>query len=644
LSQAVQGQTERDDALLSLVDSMADLYSFVDDVDELENKIKSLERVIIRISVQMTECGIFIKQFCAAGRLVRQPFSNTSQTISNLSQALKQLGGELQLGVTSHTAFVSAQISRDVEKLGAMTSILSQTEALKTLSPAAMDAGNRDTCLPGTRADILENLINSLIDPSGHNIIWFRGPAGSGKSTILTSVAQYFSELGRRGSFLFWDRNDPVNSDPVRVIRTLAFQLGRFKPEIRAKLAAQIENSPDITTSPLDTQFKHLLEQPLAELAKECDLAPIVIVLDALDECGTAGTRRNLLRTFSEGLARLPSMFRLLVASRDEPDIRAALSHLDVDVRDAPIGDKSTLSDIKLLFQQQLASNADAFKTYSLPPNWLTEPVIDKLVTLSGGLFIWASTTIRFIQSGFPEERLETVLSGSVHDPSDDGLNELYRVALTHPFKSYNESEFKVVHSIVGAIVVAREQLMDEQLRQLLELGIGKVQAVLSQFQPLLRGDYGGPIQVLHTSFTDFLCNPNRCQDPRWYINPSVHHLDLASRCLRIMQRDLKFNICGIETSYCRNKEIKGLQERVNRAVTPVLMYASQYWVDHLEFGSGPEPASPPLTNEIMDFFLHRFLHWIEVFSVMDRISMLSVILRRLVSWASVSRFSHARW
>jgi hypothetical protein len=313
-------------------------------------------------------------------------------------------------------------------------------------------------------------------------------------------------------------------------------------------------------------------------------------------------------------------------------------------VRDAPIGDKSTSSDIKLLFQQRLASNADAFETHCLPPDWPTEPVIEKLVTLSGGLFIWASTTIRFIESGFPQERLETVLSGSVHDPLDNGLNELYRVALTHPFKSYNESEFEVVHSIVGAIVVAREQLIDEQLSQLLGLGIGNVRAILSQLQPLLQGGYGRPVQVLHTSFTDFLCDPNRRQDSRWYINPSVHHFDLASGCLRIMQRDLKFNMCGIETSYRRNKEIKGLQERVNRAITPVLMYASQYWADHLEFGSVPEPALHPLMDGIMNFFLHRFLHWIEVFSVMDRISMLSVILRRLVSWASVSCFSHVQW
>ena len=281
-----------------------------------------------------------------------------------------------------------------------------EIEALKRLEPAKMDAGDRPMCLPGTRADILNNLFDSLTDPSipsGRNIIWLRAPAGSGKSTILNTVARHFSEMGRLGAFLFWNRNDPLNGDPLRVIRTLAFQLADLHPSFAEKLAAQIERSPSIITSALDAQFHHLLERPLAELAAEADLGPIVIVLDALDECGTAGTREGLLHTLSGGLAKLPSMFRLLVASRDEPDIHAALSSLNVDVRDTPIGDKS-ISDVDLLFKQRLAGNARAFVLRRLPSNWPSESEIQRLVTLSGGLFIWASTTIRFIESDFPEK------------------------------------------------------------------------------------------------------------------------------------------------------------------------------------------------------------------------------------------------
>jgi len=66
--------------------SMLDLYSFVDAVDELENKIKSLEDVIIRISVQTTECGIFIKQYASQrflGRLVDRLSAVLLRSMSN---------------------------------------------------------------------------------------------------------------------------------------------------------------------------------------------------------------------------------------------------------------------------------------------------------------------------------------------------------------------------------------------------------------------------------------------------------------------------------------------------------------------------------------------------------------------------------
>ena len=131
----------------------------------------------------------------------------------------------------------------------------------------------------------------------------------------------------------------PLTGDPLHVIHTLVFQPADYNPTFATKPAAQIKAPPGITTSALDMQFRHLLEEPLLELAKEHDLGPVVIALDALDECDTAETRKELLHTLSDDLARLPSMFRLLISRQDEPDIRAAILCLDIDVHDAPIGD-----------------------------------------------------------------------------------------------------------------------------------------------------------------------------------------------------------------------------------------------------------------------------------------------------------------
>ena len=510
-------------------------------------------------------------------------------------------------------------------------------DAFKDMKPANMDAAEREMCLPGTRVDVLQDIFLSLVNPTAEkNILWLRGPAGSGKSTILNTLAHDFLQLCRRGAFLFWDRDKPDNSDPSRVIHTLAYQLARFDADFARELDTQLKARPSIMESSLDLQFQYLLQKPLTTLSERRDYGPVIIVLDALDECGTLESRGKLLKTLSTGLKKLPKTFRILIASRDEPDIRDAMSHLNPDMRDAPMGDESTSLDIQLLFQKELSSNADAFLGYRLPPY---EEIVRKLVILSGGLFIWASTTIRFIKSGPPAERLRKVLSASAHSRSQSRLDDLYRVALTHPFEPYDENEIQDVHSILGAIVVAREQLTDEQLSWLLELEIGIVQAALSRLQPLLQGGHGRPVRVLHASFIDFL---ERCEDSKWRIITYDHHLGLASHCLRVMGNGLKFNICAIETSYYRNKDIGGIQERVDRAISPALMYASQYWADHLESGSVQELGSHPLVDAIRDFFFHRFLYWIEVFSVKEQVSAIPGILRKATSWAKVCRhFSH---
>jgi len=100
------------------------------------------------------------------------------------------------------------------------------------------------------------------------------------------------------------------------------------------------------------------------------------------------------------------------------------------------------------------------------------------------------------------------------------------------------------------------------------------------------------------------------------------------------MQRDLKFNICGIETSHCRHLEIEGIQKRIDITITPMLIYATRYWADHLELGS-----SAQLGDEVTDFIKHRFLYWIEVFALKSQMSTISVILRKVMKRAKVGFF-----
>ena len=508
------------------------------------------------------------------------------------------------------------------------------TERLKSLQPADMDAEYRESCLPGTRVDILQHLFTSLIDPNpGPSIIWLRGMAGSGKSTILNSVARLSSELHRGGTFLFWDRYDPLSSEPRRVIRTLAYQLAQFNFAFAAELVSRIEASPGIVEASLPVQFQLLLQEPLALLASRYDLGPIIIVLDALDECGTPDTREGLLHILSDGCTKLPSMFRLLISSRDERDIHVALfpPRAEVHILDVPIGDESTAHDVGLFLRQRLSTGRGK------PPDWPGADVIQRLTDRAGGLFIWASTTANFIvESEFPERRLNLVLDASRDAASHHHLYDLYMVTLNDLFHAFGQDELNVVYSVLGTLVVAFERLGDEQLSLLLELEPHVVRNILSQLQSLLQWRQGKPIQFLHTSLVDFLRDPEQNHDQKWNIDVVAHHHHLASACLRLMRRYLRFNVYGITTSYYRNQEIDAIQERIDRYITP-LMYASQYWADHLAQGAGLQYDG----DEVAYFIYHQFLFWLEVFSFQNLTSLSSVILRTAIGWCRVNSPPH---
>ena len=272
-----------------------------------------------------------------------------------------------------------------------------QEDLLQRLKPATMDSSSRPECLPGTRVELLDILTNWLMAPSEgqKNILWLNGVAGSGKSTISTTIAQRFLALRRRGAFLHFDRNDQVNSNPAAFIRTLSHQLARFNPLIREAICKQLEAKPGLETAPISTQFEELVRKPLNSIALLSSEGPIIIVIDSLDECGDAATRADLLKVLRDGLAKLPLVFRVLVTSRDERDIHHLLSTPNVVAKPLPLSDPTVNHDIALYLRHSLQEIRT--EDHDLPLGWPVKEDLGRLGSLAGGLFIWASTAIKFI-------------------------------------------------------------------------------------------------------------------------------------------------------------------------------------------------------------------------------------------------------
>jgi len=183
------------------------------------------------------------------------------------------------------------------------------------LQPAQMDAYGHEECLEGTRIDILSQIMHWATNCSvDKNVMWFHGLAGSGKSTVSTTLANNLWWTGHLGAYLCFDRNVKEMSDPSVVIRTLAYKLALTNWSLGAAISRVIESNPGIVQAHIHLQFLQLIVEPLLAHRFTYSILPIVVIMDVLDECGSPAECRHLVEVLSKDTSCLPFV-RFLITS-----------------------------------------------------------------------------------------------------------------------------------------------------------------------------------------------------------------------------------------------------------------------------------------------------------------------------------------
>jgi hypothetical protein len=106
-------------------------------------------------------------------------------------------------------------------------------------------------------------------------------------------------------------------------------------------------------------------------------------------------------------------------------------------------------------------------------------------------------------------------------------------------------------------------------------------------------------------------------------------HYELAHACLGLVLRDLRFNICEIESSYLANKEIEGLDVRIANHLPPALLYACCFYDTHV----GNLGFETDLFVKLRDFFETKFLFWLEALSLTSNMGLALPMLSSLNVW-----------
>ncbi|KAF6742908.1 hypothetical protein DFP72DRAFT_154819 [Ephemerocybe angulata] len=438
----------------------------------------------------------------------------------------------------------------------------------RNIAPGAIHDSNErcdaPKCMKETRVAVQEDII-SWIDAEDRyapskRIMWVTGPAGTGKTAILGTIADACKERGTLAASFFFSAFSGSESRRTKryFVPTLAFQLMGHSGLTGTRghiLSSVAQDDGIVFTKNLKEQFNAMVMSPLLSMAQEHDsgakATPRVIIIDGLDECDfeqavTAGSPNGMgyisIRRKEDEQTEIlfllllavsnPSFpFRILIASRPDMHIRDFFTtEGKLCTRELFLDDKYHPSaDIALFYDAKFSTICRRLNIN--PEEWPGKEVKRLLVRNASGQFIYAATVIRYVegsphppqhqlQGGKPStahQRLQHILAQqqvrSSHNPLE-ALDELYRLVLeTCPDPDFS---MKWLRASQQTLPDADYFLPVKILRLILEVTPGEEQYTLGPLSSLLptqisEENLHKPYKFYHKSFLDFIADPARC-------------------------------------------------------------------------------------------------------------------------------------
>lgn len=452
--------------------------------------------------------------------------------------------------------------------------------------------------------------------------------AGTGKTTIACSKCEALERNHQLGASFFCTRNSPECRSAKKIVPTIAYQLARYSRPFQAALCQVLEKDPDVGTRKISLQLERLLKEPLEEV-KNAMPDNVVVVIDALDECDNSKEVRAFLTELFRVAADIPLKF--FVTSRPEPEIRdQMITHAESDrsvLHLHEIERSVVQADIDLYLREELASVSPS------------DEQIKRLVELSGNLFIYAATAVRYICSDRkftnPIERLQVVLSvqlGSIKKYAE--IDGLYLAILEAAFgeEGLEDTEARNAQLVLWAAVCVREPVTILTLSELAGISKEKTQTMLESLRSVLYiSETNDLVSTLHASFPDFIFSQER--SGRFFCNEKTHGQVIARQCFGIMEAQLRFNICHLESSFILDKDVEDLDLRVQLHISRSLSYSCRYCFDHLISAT----PSEELLLLLEEFLSNQLLFWMEVLNLTNSIQLGPIELQKMRFWLPVS-------
>ena len=192
----------------------------------------------------------------------------------------------------------------------------------EALDFSAIIADKRGQHLKGTREWVFDAVEKWRVNPEAAKLFWLVGGGGTGKSVAAAELLARLLGKENAAAWHFCKHTEPARSAPAVLLRSLAGMLCATV----AGFEDALTESADVKTDKVDELFEALIAKPLqnVEAPRDADDA-LVLIIDALDEL-PRDALKPVLSLLSNELKELPPWIKIVATSRDEAQIKAALS------------------------------------------------------------------------------------------------------------------------------------------------------------------------------------------------------------------------------------------------------------------------------------------------------------------------------
>ena len=473
-------------------------------------------------------------------------------------------------------------------------------------------------------------------DRADTQLLWIKGDPGKGKTMMAIALV---NELSRRLqtdrcpgilSYFFCQNTDSRLNNAVSVLRGLIYMLATDHNTLAKPLKEEFERAGSKLFE--DNSFFDLRRILLAMLKIPVH-GTIYLVVDALDECASGLSQLLSLITYN-GFTPA-SRVKWLITSRNRKDIEEELTSrkpcLKVSLElNSPRVSRAVGHFINIKVQE-LAQK----KKY--PPE-LKGKISIYLKENAEGTFLWVALACNMLRNLPSWKPSGNVLSSLEKLPR--GLDSIYERMIDQILDLEDAEDVKICKRIITSAIFARRPLHLKELGAIADLS----KELLEDPSPLeelvqfcgsfltIRED---TVYLVHQSAKDFFTTGKGSSII--FSSHQAEHGKIAYRSLDLMSNTLRENMFNLPRP---GTSVAEAQKKFSRSSFTHIGYACCYWVDHLTDASRDKYDRLSLFNngeKVKIFLRNHLLHWLEILSILEKVSEGILMLKRLQSLIDVS-------